>query len=326
MSSIANNKPQDLADSQWLLTWQEMSSTDKVLGHLFMDRETLGEEIQLFPAKPGSRFDEFMRPDEESNSFLLDLERVPTSVFAFEFFLEVKTNGNRSWHLEGLNTGESLQSLSTTVFAGGLCKLLRIEKSDDGWKATALADQESVSGPENSEQDTVDDREKWAQSTGQTQVIIDMTASMHQLLANGLVETTLAALQNTTSKANRELTLSFHGAFETTVSDTNSLSEVLQKGIHSASQNALSLKPLHSLIPNFCRGLAFSTDVFVVSEALFFIDEEIDEDLAVSESRLTILLLTDENPTGSLPESTRVKLRRLTANPEVTVDELSEML
>lgn len=315
MAKTVPNKPQNLRDSQWLLSWQGSTRTDVISA--LID----GRENRVSPFEKSGEIAVFAKPDNQSNGLLLDLGRVPTGIQSIDFSFDVIEEGDRAWTIEGLGTGEIWQNESVKVPADAPCLVLTLERTQDGWTVTArekvLGEQADVA---------VDDRipdtyrelvarataRGLGQQSGHFFALLDITPNMESALSDGTVASILNCIVAIgASRNNRPLEVSFHGLSDLRVSVDDDLERSYASVLKEALEERQTAKPLHTLVPSVCSALKQNSMLYVITNSMFFVEDDLFEDLERTDSVLQILLLGEEPPKFATPDSKVLKITPL---------------
>jgi hypothetical protein len=312
MAKTVPNKPQQLGDSQWLLTWQGTVRTDVITAVLG------GQEMRVSPFDQSSPMAIFSKPDFQSGGLLLDLSLAPESSAAIEFTFDVMVDGERAWTIEGLSTGEVWQNESVKVPADAPCLVLSLERNEGGWQVVA---REEILGEHGDI--TVDDqipeayRELVSRATAKgiasgsmnILALLDVTPAMNQAHENGSVEKILNCLVAVGASANnRPIDVSFHGVFDRKLSVDDEISSSYQQAFEESIKSVQNAKPLHSLIPQLVDQLKPKSTLYVITDSMFFVEEEIIDDLAKVDSKIRVLLTGSEALRFNLPANAQLQI------------------
>jgi len=312
MTKIVANRPQEASDSQWLLTWQGASRSDVVTALLN------GVAQKVHPFVKDSPLGKFAKPDAQSNGMILDLSRVDESVNQIEFTLDCLTEGERSWTLEGLNTGEIWQNESVEVPADAPCLLLTMTKADDIWSFTArdqvLGDQADVELD-----DQIPDAYRalvvratardLAQSRDNFSAIVDCSLSTRAAEQRGDVRKILSVLIAIAASANlRPLSVSYHGLAEGRFTVEDDLEQAHGQMMNSTLDKASSAPALHALVPTAVSKLRHGSVCYVITDSMFFYDEDLIAELNEKGVELRILLLSTQGVKFQINEGEGIKL------------------
>lgn len=312
MAKTVANKPQQLGDSQWLLTWQGSHRTDVVTAVLG------SEQVRVSPFDRNSSIAGFMKPDEQSHGLLLDLGRAPSTVAVIDFTFDVITEGDRAWTIEGLSTGEVWQNDSVKVPADAPCLILSLERSEGAWQVVA---REKILGEQGDI--TVDEqipesyRELVARATARGlaessmnfAAVVDITPSMQSALEDGSIKKILNCLVAIGASANnRPIDVSFHGVHELKLSVDDQIDSAYSNALLASSKVVQSAKPLHSLVPAMAGTLKSNSTLYVVTDSMFFVEEDIFEELAEAGTKVRVLLTGSDAPRFNLPENDFFKI------------------
>lgn len=315
MTKTVPNKPQEISDSQWLLTWQGSSRTDIVTA--VVD----GKACRINPFDRGSDAAVFCRPDMQSSGTLLDLSRVPRGVESIEFTLDVMAEGARSWTFEGLGTGEVWQNDSVKVPADAPCLIMSLERQADTWAVVA---REKILGEQGDI--TVDEqipekfRELVAKSSarGLTEnsihfsALVDITPTMGEEHEDGSVEKVLTCLVAIAGSANnRPLQVNLQGVQTLGMSVDDDVPRLYSQAILDIAGRAQEAKPLHTLVPDIAESAKPSTLIFVISDAMFFVDDDLIEELKNRDVRIRVLIIGKGTSSLGLPTNDWVSLKVL---------------
>ena len=315
MAKTVPNKPQQLGDTQWLLTWQGSNRTDVITAILG------AEHARVSPFDRGASIGSFMRPDEQSNGLLIDLGRAPATTNVIEFTFDVMAEGDRAWTIEGLSTGEVWQNDSVKVPADAPCLVLSLERAEGGWQVVA---REKILGEQGDI--TVDEQipdayqELVARATARGlagdsmnfSALVDITPSMHEAHEDGTVEKILNCLVAIGASANnRPIEVSFQGVHDQKVSVDDEIHTTYVAAFASALGDVQLAKPLHSLVPALADSLKPNSTLYVVTDAMFFVEEDIIEDLEKSGAKIRVLLTGTEAPRFNLPDNEYLKIKQV---------------
>lgn len=315
MAKTVPNKPQQLGDTQWLLTWQGANRTDVITAVIG------SEQARVSPFDRNSNLVTFMRPDEQSNGLLVDLGRAPQTAQALEFTFDVMAEGDRAWTIEGLSTGEVWQNDSVKVPADAPCLLLSIERADGGWQVVA---REKILGEQGDI--TVDEQipdayqELVARATARGlagdsmhfSALIDITPSMHDAHVDGSVQKVLNCLVAIGASANnRPIDVSFQGVHDIKISVDDDVASTYAAAFADAIRDVQHAKPLHSLIPSLTDGLKAKSILYVVTDSMFFVEEDIIDDLTRLDAKIRVLLTGNEVPRFNLPENDHFSIKSI---------------
>lgn len=312
MTKIVANRPQEVSDSQWLLTWQGASRSDTVT--VFLD----GDAHKLNPFPKESPLAQFAKPDVQSNGLILDLSRAAVGLAKIEFTIDSLTEGERSWSLEGLNTGEIWQNESVEVPADAPCLLLTMTKSDDTWSVTArdqvLGEQADVE---------LDDQipeayralvvrataRNLAQSRDSFSAIVDCSLSMRFAEQRGDVQKVLAVLVAIAAAANlRPLSVSYSGLAEGKLTVEDELEQMHSELYATALSNASNAPALHALVPKNVSNLRRGSVCYVITDSMFFYDDDLTLELTEQGIELRVLLLSSQGAKFQINEGDGIKL------------------
>lgn len=315
MAKTVPNKPQQLGDTQWLLTWQGSNRTDVI-------NAILGaEQSRVSPFDRTSAVSTFMRPDEQSNGLLIDLGRAPATANTIEFTFDVMAEGDRAWTIEGLSTAEVWQNDSVKVPADAPCLVLSLERAEGGWQVVA---REKILGERGDI--TVDEQipdayqELVARATARGlagdsmnfSVLVDITPSMHDAHQDGTVEKLLNCLVAIGASANnRPIEVSFQGVHEQKISVDDEIHATYVNAFSNAVQDVQLAKPLHSLVPDLATSLKPNSTLYVVTDSMFFVEEDIIEDLQKCDAKIRVLLTGDDAPRFNLPANDYLKINQV---------------
>lgn len=308
MAKTMPNKPQTISDTQWLLTWQGSLRTDVITAVIG------GDSMRISPFDRGSAISDFANPDSQSNGVLLDLGSAPEDVYCIDFTLDVLAEGPRSWTIEGLNTGEIWQNDAVKVPADAPCLVLTIEKAESGgWQIVA---REKILGEQGditvNEQIPESYRDLVAKSTARGlagtssnfSALVDVTASMRSSHDSGHVQKVLTCLVAISASANnRPLQVSYHGLHESRISVDEDLNASYSKAMQIADAKVVEAKPLHALVPLIIESTKEKSTVYVVTDSMFFVEDELVEDLSSKQIKLAVLLIGDETSRFALPSN-----------------------
>ncbi len=312
MAKTVPNKPQRLGDTQWLLTWQGSTRTD-VITAVIGDNQS-----RVSPFDQSSSLTTFVKPDTQSSGLLIDLGRAPQTAVAIDFTFDVMAEGERAWTIEGLSTGEVWQNDSVKVPADAPCLVLSLERQDDGWQVVA---REKILGEQGDIK--VDDQipdayqELVARATARGlaedsmnfAVVVDLTPSMNEVHENGAVANILNCLVAIGASANnRPIDVSYHGVHEVKMSVDDDMPDTATKSYLHSMEGVSGAKPLHSLVPQLIERLKPDSTLYVISDAMFFVEEDILDELTKAKSKLRVLLTGSEAPRFALPESQLLKI------------------
>jgi hypothetical protein len=312
MAKTVPNKPQQLGDTQWLLTWQGSNRTDVITAVIG------SEQARVSPFDKSSSASVFMRPDDQTNGLLIDLGRAPATAEVIEFTFDVMAEGDRAWTIEGLSTGEVWQNDSVKVPADAPCLVLSVERADGGWAVVA---REKILGEQGDI--TVDEQipdayqELVARATARGlagnsmnfSALVDITPSMHEAHEDGTVEKLLNCLVAIGASANnRPIDVSFQGVHEQKFSVDDEIDSTYSAAFAEASREVSNAKPLHSLVPAFADSLKPKSTLYVVTESMFFVEEDIIDDLTKVDAKVRVLLTGSEAPRFNLPENDYFKI------------------
>lgn len=315
MTKIVANRPQEASDGQWLLTWQGASRSDVVNALIN------GLAQKVTPFVKDSALAQFAKPDVQSNGLILDLSRVDESVDQIEFTIDCLTEGERSWTLEGLNTGEIWQNESVEVPADAPCLLLTMTKTDGVWSFTArdqvLGEQADVELD-----DQIPDAYRalvvratsrnLSQSRDTFSAIVDCSLSTRAAEQRGDVRKILAVLIAIAASANlRPLTVSYHGLVEGRFTVEDDLDELHREMMVTALDKASSAPALHSLVPTVVSKLRQGSVCYVITDSMFFYDEDLTTELKAKDVELRILLLSAQKAKFQINEGEGIKLMSL---------------
>lgn len=312
MTKIVANRPQDVSDNQWLLTWQGASRSDVVTVLLN------GEGYKVSPFLKDSPLAEFSKPDVQSHGLIFDLSRVGEAINKIEFTIDCLTEGERSWSLEGLNTGEIWQNESVEVPADAPCLLLTITREDAVWSFTArdqvLGEQAEVE---------LDDQipeayralvvrataRNLAQSRESFSAVVDCSLSTRAAEQRGDVQKILAVLVSIAASANlRPLSVSYHGLIESRLTVEDDLEKQHATLIAAALDKASTAPALHSLVPTMISKLRPGSVCYVVTDSMFFYDDDLTADLTEQGIELRVLLLSSQGAKFQINEGEGIKL------------------
>jgi hypothetical protein len=315
MTKIVANRPQEVSDSQWLLTWQGASRSDTIT--VLLD----GDSHKLNPFPKESQLALFSKPDVQSNGLIIDLSRVPSGVEKIEFTIDSLTEGERSWTIEGLNTGEIWQNESVEVPADAPCLLLTMTKSTDQWSFTArdqvLGEQTDV---------VLDDQipeayralvvrataRNLAQSRDSFSAIVDCSLSTRIAEQRGDVQKILAVLVAIAAAANlRPLSVSYHGNVEGKFTVEDNLDDVHSDLYTDALSKASTAPALHALVPKIVSNLRRGSVCYVITDSMFFYDDDLTADLNQQGIELRVLLLSSQAAKFQINEGEGIKLLTL---------------
>lgn len=310
------NKPQAISDTQWLLTWQGALRTDVVTAVID------GETMRVSPFDLGTIISEFASPDNQSNGILLDLGSAPEGVACVDFTLDVISEGMRAWTVEGLNTGEIWQNESVRVPADAPCLVLTLEKTGtSGWQIVA---REKILGEQGditiNDQIPENYRDLVAKATarglagnsGNFTAIVDITASMREAHDTGAVAKLLTCLVAISASANnRPIQVTYHGLYETRISVDEDLISNYSNSLAIADSKIVEVKPLHTLVPAVASATKEKSTIFVITDSMFFIEDDLVEELEKKKIRLSVLLIGPEISTFSFPEKMSFSITRL---------------
>lgn len=312
MTKIVANRPQEVSDNQWLLTWQGASRSDVVTALLN------GEGYKVNPFPKDSPLAEFSKPDVQSNGLIFDLTRVREDLDKIEFTLDCLTEGERSWALEGLNTGEIWQNESVEVPADAPCLLLTITREDGVWSFTArdqvLGEQAEVE---------LDDQipeaysalvvrataRNLAQSRDSFSAVVDCSLSTRTAEQRGDVQKILAVLVAIAASANlRPLSVSYHGLVDSRLTVEDDLEKEHATLFATALDNASTAPALHSLVPKMISKLRRGSVCYVITDSMFFYDEDLTAELTEQGVELRVLLLSSQGAKFQINEGEGIKL------------------
>jgi hypothetical protein len=317
MAKTVANKPQQLGDSQWLLTWQGSNRTDVVTAVLG------SEQMRVSPFDRNSSIASFAKPDEQSNGLLIDLGRAPSTVTTIEFTFDVISEGDRAWTIEGLSTGEVWQNDSVKVPADAPCLILSLERNEGGWQVVA---REKILGEQGDI--TVDEQipesyqELVARATARGlaedsmsfTAVVDITPSMHDAHEDGSIQKILNCLVAIGASANnRPIDVSFHGVHDLKISVDDEIAGVYLGALAAATKAVQSAKPLHSLVPALAQSLKTNSTLYVVTDSMFFVEEDIVDELAAAGTKIRVLLTGTDAPRFNLMENSFFKILQVGA-------------
>lgn len=315
MAKTVPNKPQRLGDSQWLLTWQGSIRTDVITA-------TIGDtQARVSPFDQQSSLAVFIKPDSQSNGLLIDLGRAPETTSIIDFTFDVMSEGERAWTIEGLSTGEVWQNDSVKVPSDAPCMVLSIERADGGWQVVArekiLGEQGDIKVDEQipeAYQELVAraTARGFAQDSMNFSALVDITASMRLAHEDGTVEKILSCLVAIGASANnRPIEVSFQGVLNKLVSVDDDIHTTYAAAFGSALDDVQLAKPLHSLVPALAGSLKPSSTLYVVTDAMFFVEEDIIEDLEKAGAKIRVLLTGTEAPRFNLPDNEFLKIKQV---------------
>ena len=312
MTKIVANRPQEVSDNQWLLTWQGASRSDMVT--VLLD----GDAHKLNPFPKDSPLAQFAKPDVQSNGLILDLSRTADGIAKIEFTIDSLTEGERSWSLEGLNTGEIWQNESVEVPADAPCLLLTMTRSEGIWSFTArdqvLGEQADVE---------LDDQipeayralvlrakaRDLAQSRDNFSAIVDCSLSTRNSVQRGDVQKVLAVLVAIAAAANlRPLAVSYHGLVEAKLTVEDDLEQMHSELYSSALSQASTAPALHALVPKIVSKLRLGSVCYVITDSMFFYDDDLTADLSAQGIELRVLLLSSQGAKFQINEGEGIKL------------------
>lgn len=312
MAKTVPNKPQQLGDTQWLLTWQGSTRTDVITAVIGT------EQARVSPFDRTSTVTGFMRPDDQTNGLLIDLGRVPDSVPVIEFTFDVMAEGERAWTIEGLSTGEVWQNDSVKVPADAPCLVLSLERAEGAWHVVA---REKILGEQGditvNEQVPEAYQELVARATARGlagdsinfTALVDITPTMHDAHEDGTVEKLLNCLVAVSASANnRPIDVSFQGVHEGKFSVDDEISSAYSAAFASSMADVATAKPLHALVPSIAETLKPKSTLYVLTDSMFFVEEDIIEDLAKIDAKVRVLLTGSEAPRFNLPENDYFKI------------------
>jgi hypothetical protein len=315
MTKIVANRPQEVTDNQWLLTWQGASRSDVVTALLD------GDPHKVNPFSKESPLAQFSKPDVQSNGLILDLSRVSDDVKKIEFTIDSLTEGERSWSLEGLNTGEIWQNESVEVPADAPCLLLTMTRSEGMWSFTArdqvLGEQADVE---------LDDQipeayralvvrataRNLAQSRDNFSAIVDCSLSTRTAESRGDFQKILAVLVAIAAAANlRPLSVSYHGLVEERLTVEDDLEQLHSKLYADALSKASNAPALHALVPTSVSKLRRGSVCYVITDSMFFYDEDLTDELIAQGIELRVLLLSSQGAKFQINEGEGIRLLSL---------------
>ena len=312
MAKTVPNKPQQLGDTQWLLTWQGSTRTDVITAVIG------NEQARVSPFDRTASVSAFMRPDDQTNGLLIDLGRAPETAEIIEFTFDVMAEGDRAWTIEGLSTGEVWQNDSVKVPADAPCLVLSLERAEGGWQVVA---REKILGEQGDI--TVDEQipdayqELVARATARGlagnsmnfSALVDITPSMHDAHEDGTVEKLLNCLVAISASANnRPIEVSFQGVHEQKISVDDEIGSTYSAAFIEATREVSSAKPLHSLVPSLAESLKPKSTLYVLTDSMFFVEEDIIDDLTKLDAKVRVLLTGSEAPRFNLPENDFFKI------------------
>jgi hypothetical protein len=312
MAKTVPNKPQQLGDTQWLLTWQGSTRTDVITAVIG------SEQARVSPFDRTASVSAYMRPDDPTNGLLIDLGRARETAEIIEFTFDVMAEGDRAWTIEGLSTGEVWQNDSVKVPADAPCLVLSLERAEGGWQVVA---REKILGEQGDitlhEQIPDAYQELVARATARGlagnsmnfSALVDITPSMHEAHEDGTVEKLLNCLVAIGASANnRPIDVSFQGVHEQKFSVDDEIDSTYSAAFAEASREVSNAKPLHSLVPAFADSLKPKSTLYVVTESMFFVEEDIIDDLTKVDAKVRVLLTGSEAPRFNLPENDYFKI------------------
>lgn len=312
MTKIVANRPQEVSENQWLLTWQGASRSDMI--SLLLD----GEGHKLSPFPKDSSLAKFAKPDVQSNGLILDLSGVDQAVGRIEFTIDCLTEGERSWTLEGLNSGEIWQSESVEVPADAPCLLLTMNNLEGAWSVTArdqvLGEQADVE---------LDDQipeayralvvrataRDLAQSRDTFSAILDCSFSTRVAEQRGDVQKVLSVLIAIAASANlRPLSVSYHGLVEGRLTVEDDLEKQHAEFLKAAMEKASNAPALHALVPTMVSKLRRGSVCYVVTDSMFFYDDDLTAELIEQGIELRVLLLSSQGAKFQINEGDGIRL------------------
>lgn len=313
MAKTVPNMPQALNDLQWLISWQSSPRTDVITAVID------GNPVRISPFDKTSTATHFMKPDTQSNGLLIDLGRVPLEISEIAFTLDVIAEGERSWTIEGLSTGEVWQNDSVTVPADAPCLLLSLERSPaEGWTVTAketiLGEQGDITVDEQipeAYQDLV--AKATARSLAGNAInfiaVIDVTASMKEAHDRGDIAKILDCVAAISASANnRPIQVTYHGITETRISVDEDIPASYSESYGSALAQMQLARPLHIIVPELLLPAKRDTKIFVLTDSMFFIDEDLLDELESKSIFIEVLLTGSESPKFNLADGKYLKI------------------
>jgi hypothetical protein len=277
-----------------------------------------GEAYKLNPFPKDSPLAQFSKPDVQSNGLILDLGLVGDGIERIEFTIDCLTEGERSWNLEGLNTGEIWQNESVGVPADAPCLLLSVTKTDGLWSFTA---RDQVLGEQADVQ--LDDQipeayralvvrataRELAQSRDSFSAIVDCSLSTRNSEQRGDVQKILAVLVAIAAAANlRPLSVSYHGLVEGKLTVEDDLEQMHSEFYATALSKASTAPALHALVPKIVSKLRLGSVCYVITDSMFFYDDDLTAELTEQGIELRVLLLSSQGAKFQINEGEGIKL------------------
>lgn len=315
MAKTVPDKPQALVDTQFLLTWQGSARTDKVHARI------ANELVRVNPLPSDSALSTFCKSDAQANGLLLDLSRAPQEISSIDFSFEVAVGGERSWTIEGLNSGEVWQNNSVSVVADIAATVLTIERQDSGW--FVIAREQVEAGDKLLEQDSQvpeEFRELWRLLSSKPapelmrhcEAIFEVTSSWHRELPRELrarlVQTLVAIATVATS---RPIEVSLQGLSSVTCSVDDEIEASFELELEAAEENRAEAAAMFALVPSIVESIKPNSRIYVFVESLFFIDDDLLT--KAEEKRVELIVLVANAASGSFDdiESDFLKVKRL---------------
>lgn len=329
LAKIVANRPQLLADTQCLLTWHGVERSDTI------SVSSDGFTVRVMPFDKTSDLAAFVKPDPQSNGLLMDLSRAPEYIDELIFAIEVIGEGDRSWSLEGLNTGEVWQNDSIQIPADIQCEVLALQRTDEGWQITAreklLGEIANITVDEQIPEDY---REIVARATaqgvggdsGNFYAILDLTPSMQQKHGiDGMVSLLECLVSIAASVENRPLQLSLHGLEEYRLSVEDDIALKLSKSIESLESQISHAQPLHALVPNYIEKMREQSTLYVITDSMFFLDDEDIETLRPNRKELSVITLGKGTTSFEIPGESNLRIIQISDLEVKTSKEMLEL-
>jgi hypothetical protein len=148
-----------------------------------------------------------------------------------------------------------------------------------------------------------------AQSRDNFSAIVDCSLSMRNAEQRGDVQRVLAVLVAIAAAANlRPLSVSYSGLAEGKLTVEDDLEQLHSKLYADALSKASNAPALHALVPTSVSKLRRGSVCYVITDSMFFYDEDLTEELIAQGIELRVLLLSSQGVRFQIAEDKGIKL------------------